>query len=220
MGWLYVAGQDGKAKMVNGKDQIVRCNCQYHLDVERRRRRLEAIDGLKASERGYLFANAYVDDNNEQVLRQVQELVDRRRGLITLYGKPGAGKTHILMCAVNEARERHVPAVYTTVTDVLDYLRNAYHPQAELTFDARWDTLTNCEVLALDELSEFNTTSWALERFLRLMDERWRQMDRVLTLCATNGRLNNLPEKVASRLSDRRATVIEMAGVDMRKVVG
>jgi DNA replication protein DnaC len=137
--------------------------------------------------------------------------------MVTLIGKPGVGKSTLMHCAVNAARDANVPAVYSTVTDLLDYLRQAYNPNVEVTFDARWDTLLRCEVLALDELDEFSTTAWAMERFLRLIDERWRAMDRCLTICATNSRLNLLPPKVTSRLNDVRSHVIEMGGDDLRR---
>lgn len=152
----------------------------------------------------------------EAIARQVQEATMRRRGIVTLTGKPGTGKSSVLIAAVNAARELGVPAVYTTVTDLLDYLRQAYAPNTNLDFDARWDLLIRAEVLALDELDEFNTTPWAMERFLRLIDERWRAMDTCLTLCATNSRINSLPEKVASRLRDGRGYIFELKGADMR----
>ncbi len=95
-------------------------------------------------------------------------------------------------------------------------LPNALILARDWAFDARWDLLIRAEVLALDELDEFNTTPWAMERFMRLMDERWRAMDSRLTLCATNSRINALPEKVASRLRDGRAQIVETAGSDQR----
>lgn len=156
------------------------------------------------------------DEQNTSAAEHVQNAVMRRRGLLTLMGKPGTGKTTMLIRAVNMAREAGVPAVYTTVTDLLDYLRQAYDPKAVLAFDARWELLVNVEVLSLDELDEFNTTPWAMERFLRLIDERWRAIDSCLTLCATNGRLNMLPDKVESRLRDGRASLFELGGADMR----
>jgi DNA replication protein DnaC len=198
----------------------VRCGCQSDASVERRRRYLEGIDGLLPQERTRSFSDAMRVGKNGDAVGMVEQAVEVRRGLVTLFGPPGLGKTHLLMCAVNEARARNVLACYTTVTDLLDYLRQAFDPRSEVSFDRRWDTLVRCDVLALDELSEFNTTAWAMERFLRLIDERWRNMDRVLTLCATNGRINTLPDKVASRLTDGRARVIEMKGIDMRKVMG
>lgn len=211
MGWLYAVDPHGEP---TGK--IVRCSCQYGQDQERRRQYLLRVDGLTPNERRLRFADL-VRDANEYAITRVENATTQRRGIVTLTGKPGCGKTALLIAAVNEAREANVPAVYTTVTDLLDYLRAAYAPGADVSFDNRWDLLVGCEVLALDELDEFNSTPWAMERFLRLMDERWRNMDRRLTLCATNSRINALPEKVASRLRDGRAEAIEMAPHDMRR---
>lgn len=198
-----------------GFGKAIRCECQTANDIEKRRNNLLKIDGLNPSERLLRFMDlqgAY----NDNAIQTVRDATLRRKGLLTLTGKPGTGKSSILIAAVNEAREGNVPAVYSTVTDVLDYLRQAYAPNTELALDARWDTLVRCEVLALDELDEFNTTAWAMERFLRLIDERWRNMDRCLTLCATNSRVTTMPDKVASRLRDGRARVIELSGADMR----
>lgn len=220
MGWLYAADANGEVIWEPGpggtQPKLVRCRCQSGQDTERRRRYLLRVDGLTEAEREYRFANLRREENG-RAIRIVEEAVAWRRGIVTLTGRPGTGKTTLLMCAVNEAREANVPAVYTTVTDLLDYLRAAYNPaQAELAFDARWDLLVRCEVLALDELDEFNSTPWAMERFLRLIDERWRALDSRLTLCATNARINALPEKVASRLRDGRAQIVETAGSDQR----
>lgn len=196
--------------------KAVRCRCKTQDDIVRRQRWLMQVDGLTPQERrlGFQFLEL---DHNAHAIETVIEHVQRRRGMVTLTGKPGLGKTALLICAVNAARDANVPAVYTTVTDLLDYLKAAYNPNhTGPTFDSRWDLLIRCEVLALDELDEFNTTPWAMERFLRLIDERWRRMDQGLTLMATNSRVNALPDKVASRMRDARAYVIEMSGPDMR----
>lgn len=219
-GFYYAADANGEIIWEPGpggrQPKVVRCSCRLGQDSERRRQYLLRIDGLTPSERSLRFSGL-IHEFNSLAIRTVERATTRRRGLVTLTGQPGTGKTALLVCAVNEAREANVPAVYTTVTDLLDYLRAAYNPQGqELAFDARWDLLVRCEVLALDELDEFNTTPWAMERFLRLMDERWRSLDCRLTLCATNSRINALPEKVASRLRDGRAEVIEMTATDMR----
>lgn len=196
--------------------KAIRCKCRYHADVDKRRAWLLQIDGLTEAERALRFGVLDRRDNGAAVDAVVAHTA-ARRGMVTLTGKPGLGKSALLICAVNAAREAGAAAVYTTVTDLLDYLRAAYNPQAEGPgFDGRWDLLIKADVLALDELDEFNTTPWAMERFMRLIDERWRRMDEGLTLLATNSRINALPGKVASRLRDGRAVVIEMAGPDMR----
>ena len=217
---VVLGDRNGVPKRTKGFNQVGPCQCNSEDHRIRRQRQLLAMDGLTPSERDKRFG-LLVPGRNAKPIEAVRSAADARKGLITLSGAPGTGKTTLLICAVNDARERGIPAVYTTVTDLLDYLRKAYDPkQTSLSFDARWELLSGAEVLALDEMDEFNTTDWAIERFLRLMDERWRAMDRCLTLCATNSGLVNLPDKVGSRLGDGRAEVLEMAGTDMRKHLG
>lgn len=178
------------------------------------------IDGLKPHERELRFDGLMAGKNGDTIA-QVRTAAHVHRGLVTLTGAPGTGKTTLLVCAVNDARERGILAVYTTVTDLLDYLRMAYNPDHNgATIDQRWNMLVSAEVLALDELDEFSPTPWAEERFMRLMDERWRIMDAGLTICATNSPLDTLPDKIGSRLCDGRAEVFAMVGGDMRPLLG
>lgn len=201
-------------------NKIAPCVCRSDLERARRQQQLLAVDGLNHLERKLRFSGLAAN-GNAATIAAVRMIADMRRGMVTLTGKPGTGKTTLLVCAVNEARNNGALAVYTTVTDLLDYLRKAYDPKnTGLTADGRWNLLINADVLALDELDEWNATPWAEERFLRLMDERWRAMDRCLTLCATNSPLDSLPGKVASRLRDGRAEVHEMVGADMRPLLG
>lgn len=215
-GYLYRASADGEAIIENGRNVLVRCSCYSKRDDPQRRARLRAMDGLNDEERSKRFDSIIRTPDSARVIEAVESAVGQRRGLITLTGKPGTGKSTILQCAVNMAIEQNVSAVYTTVTDLLDYLRAAFAPGADLEFDTRWDTLVRAEVLALDELDEFNTTPWAMERFLRLIDERWRSMTDHLTICATNSSLNAMPAKISSRLRDGRALVLQTSGPDFR----
>lgn len=187
--------------------------------MERQYKRLQSIDGLTPAERTIRLSTLHIDDDNRGAHESVTYALQRKRGIITLYGKPGRGKSTLLIAAVNEAREANIPAVYARTSDVLDYLRNAYDPKhdRELSADDRWHLLTTVDVLALDELDQFKTTEWAMEKFLALMDERWRNIDRSVTLIASNAAVANLPEKVASRLQDRRAQLFHLTGPDMRK---
>lgn len=208
-GWVYL-GNSGEAH---------RCKCKATEDRLRRQQLLLKIDGLTPRERERRFEqleNIYQDD----VLDQVKGLAEQGHGLVTLFGKPGVGKSTLLICAVNLGREQDKLAIYTTMPDLLAYLRSTFGPGSEDSFDKYWDALIRADILALDELDEFNATSWATERFLRLMDERWRRLDDVLTLCATNMRPSALTEKVSSRLRDHRALIFHVEGGDMRVLNG
>lgn len=202
----------------NGPDaEKVRCSCRAAGDKEKRTRHLLNMDGLTEAERRKRFADMMNIYDND-VLAEVQQAVRDGKGLITLMGSFGVGKSTMLICAVNAGRESNRLSIYTTMADLLSYLRSTFGSDADESFDKYWNALVRADILAIDELDEFNDTGWAVERFLRLMDERWRRMDEVLTLFALNGRLNGLHGKVRSRLTDGRAKPIEVNGKDMRGI--
>lgn len=215
---MYAADRNGQPLWENGRTKIVRCQCKDEDDLSRRLRYLLNIDGLTNDERAYRLANFRVTPTSEPAVSAIKAVLAKGRGIVTLTGMPGLGKTRLMISAINEMRENGTPSVYTTVTDLLDYLRKAYDPKLEdsMNFDARWDLLTKVDVLALDELDEFNTTPWATERFLRLIDERWRGINERITLIATNASIGALPDKVGSRLRDGRAVIARITGPDVR----
>lgn len=200
--------------------------------AERRRDYLLSIDGLKPDERKMTLAAYRVGRHNRQAVEAVSAGIEKGVGLVTLTGEYGVGKTALLMAAVNECRAKDWTSIYTTVADLLAWLREGFTPYAErdpeddLSYEKRWRLLTNCQCLCLDELTAFSVTPWAAERFERLIDERWRSMNAKLTICALNGErgqtpeqmLGHLPGVIESRLSDRRAKLIQIGGVDMRRV--
>ena len=132
--------------------------------------------------------------------------------------KYGVGKTRLLACIVNAARAAGHTAIYTTTADVLDYLRSAYAPNAEVSYDGRFDTLRKARVLALDEFDRWAPTAWAQEKFFQLIDYRYRNADNLLTVFAANSDISILPGYIASRMNDVSNYVFVMTGQDVRRV--
>lgn len=194
--------------------RAMQCSCQKDRVNQARQRKLESLDGLNNAERSHRFDNT--NPHPSQMLAR-DALRNAFHGIYVLQGTPGTGKSHLLHCVVNQAREQGRVAVYAPMPDVLDYLRATFNPKNEEVYDDRWRLLVECDVLALDELDEFNATEWAKERFLRLIDERWRNRDRLLTVVALNGDPALLLPKVASRLMQGR--VLPMRNVDMRSIM-
>lgn len=192
--------------------QAIICKCQDDKRRAARQQKLDALDGLNAKERLRTF-DSTVTPAHQMYARNV--LMVANSGMITLQGKPGVGKTHLMHCAVNQAKEQGRVAVYAAMPDVLDYLRAAFNPKNEEPFEERWKLLISCDVLCLDELDEFSATDWARERFLRLIDERSRNRDTLLTIMALNGDPSALLPKVASRIM--QGEVINMHSPDMRQ---
>lgn len=220
MKWLIRMDSNGLA-ITHGdfNRRMIRCNCQYNTDRQHSLDRLTRLDGLTPGDRTKTFETMQQIAGMMEAAETIQDRLVQRRGLVTLRGEPGRGKSYLLMAAINRARSQGVLAVYTTTAELLDHLRRAYAPESDTSLDARWDMLINCEVLALDELDRFKSTEWAEEKFGSFMDLRYRYMDNRLTLCAMNGKLSDLPSRVASRLNDGRARVIEMRGIDVRRVM-
>lgn len=192
--------------------------------AQRRQSYLLGIDGLKPDERKMTLSAYKVARHNRAAVEAVSAGIEKGAGLVTLTGEFGVGKTALLMAAVNECRAKDWTSIYTTVADLLAWLRVGFSPYAErdpeddASYEVRWKQLINCQCLALDELTAFSVTPWAAERFERLIDERWRSMGDQLTICALNGEAERLPGVVGSRLQDRRAKYIQIGGVDMRRV--
>jgi len=201
-----------------GKPQ--RCGCRAAEDNAKRAGYLAEIDGLTDDERAYSFDSFIITPGNRRAYTAVTGAVARGSGLVTLYGLPGRGKSYLLIAAVNNARNRGVPAVYTKMADLLIHLKKTFNPRNDApTFDRMWDLYISADILAVDEIDEINVTDWVMERFLNLIDQRWRLMGKMLTLFAANTELRNLPEKVESRLRDARGAVVEVGGeVDFRGV--
>lgn len=202
--------------------QAQRCECGAVDNAAQRTAYLERVDGLKPHERTITFERVVLGSHNQTAYDAVRAAVAAKSGLITLTGPFGVGKSVLLMAAVNAARADGATSVYTTMTDLLDWLRAAFNPNrieedgVDLSFERRWRLLTTCRVLAIDEVDEMNPTPWALERLCRIFDERWRSMEQALTVVALNQPVTVLPGKVASRLRDGRGYVIQINGADMR----
>lgn len=87
---------------------------------------------------------------------------------------------------VNEAIERSMAAIYTTMADLLADLRDSFNPSNGKGFSALLDNVKSSEVLCLDEVEKFRTTEWAEEVFFTLIEERYRNWNQHLTVFATN----------------------------------
>lgn len=213
-GWLYTVSPSGDG-LWNQRGarvtKLVRCSCKVTEVAQANQRKLEELDGLTLEERGHRF-DTTVASHHQTVARDL--LKNAFFGIYTLQGTWGTGKSHLMHCVVNQARDLGRVAVYATMPDVLDYLRAAFNPKNEETYEERWDLLIRCDVLAIDELDEFKVSDWSKERFLRLIDERWRNRTTQLTLVALNGDAALLTPKVASRLM--QGQVIQMKSHDMR----
>jgi len=192
---------------------------------QRQQERLERISGLSEDMRSWTFARFAREWGRQEALEAAQAALDDMRGFLTLYGPWGTGKTFLLACIVNETRKRGQTAIYTTVADLLDDLRETFDPESSESYSQLWHRVMNAKVLALDEVEKFRASEWAEEKFFQLVDNRYRLASECLTAFATNVTVKagarvikntRYPGYLESRLLDGRFRVVEVGGGDVR----
>lgn len=197
--------------------KAIHCHCTSSARSESRKAKLMRLDGLTDEERSYRLDDYRITPQNRSAYGAAMKASALQRGFILLEGPYGVGKSRLLIAVVNECRDAGYLAVYSTMAELLDYLRDAFNPKSDKDgFEDRWETLVSAPVLAIDELEKFAATPWAMEKFTQLLHLRYRNIGSQLTIMATNGTLSGLPGDVQSRLNDGRAMVFRINDADQR----
>lgn len=213
---LFVDDEDRTRMGANNLPLLVDCDvCNQGAQQDY----LERMCGLSAEMRTWTFDNTTDTPANGDAYDHMRQLSERPAWTVALQGNNGVGKTRLLACLVNACRLHGWTSAYTTMGALLDHLRSAYGAEQKgtLGFDAMWDRLTNCKVLAIDECDRFNPTAWARERVFELVDARYRNGADHCTAFATNAPLEALDDYLASRLRDKRGRVFHIAGGEWRQ---
>lgn len=132
--------------------------------------------------------------------------------MLTIHGTPGNAKSVAMIAMVNELNERGIPAYYTTLLDLMEMVRQAYrhddNKNRVIRSEDAYDLLMRfCEarVLAIDEFDKVTSvTDWVLQTMTALIDNRYRDGERIGTIIALNKNIDFLPEWIADRLMDGR----------------
>ena len=142
--------------------------------------------------------------DQRQSLRNAHEWAQRYaeepRGWLFIRGGYGVGKTHLAAAIANACLRRGWPVTFLDTPDLLDYLRAAFSPNAEETYDRRFDELRDTPLLILDDLGTQNATAWAEEKLFQILNHRY--MARLPTVITTNLALDDLDARLGSRLAD------------------
>ena len=134
------------------------------------------------------------------VFRKALDFASYPQGWLVLEGKYGSGKTHLAAAIANTRLGQGEQVVFITVPDLLDYLRSAYAPNAEDTYDALFDRVKNAYLLILDDLGAENPSQWAQEKLFQLLNHRY--VNRMPTVITTNVELDRIDGRIRSRMVD------------------
>jgi DNA replication protein DnaC len=184
------------------------CRCAEEEDQEERAARLRRYSNLGPLSR-LTFDNLIRLGRNPEVSAQkrfqrcvedAEAFAKDPQGWLVLVGASGCGKTHIAAAIANRCIESGTPALFVVVPDLLDHLRAAYKPDAEIAYDDLFDQVRNAPVLVLDDLGTHSATPWAQEKLFQIMNHRYNA--RLPTVVTTNVPLSKFDERLRSRLGD------------------
>ena len=155
------------------------------------------------------FSTNSLDPNEHAKLKTALSLArtwaQNPRGWLCLMGDYGSGKTHLAASVANDLNERGKDVMFTTVPDLLDYLRQAFDPQSHSRFDKRFQDILSIPILVLDDLSLASTTSWSKEKLFQIIDYRYlTRGPTVITTSETKQTMEEDSPRLATRLFDRR----------------
>lgn len=152
------------------------------------------------------------------VFHKAWDFANAPRGWLVLEGKYGSGKTHLAAAIANMRLAQGEQVVFVTVPDLLDYLRSAYAPNAEETYDSMFDKVKNAYLLILDDLGAENPSGWAQEKLFQLINHRY--IHRMPTVITTNVELDRLDGRIRSRMVDPELSSYQKLNVpDYRRVL-
>jgi DNA replication protein DnaC len=188
--------------------QAVPCECAVREEEGTRAERLARYANIGALERltfRTLIVRGRSAASRDQELykrccEDARTFADAPDGWLVLSGASGCGKTHIAAAVVNRLLERGEPALFVVVPDLLDHLRAAYQPGADVRYDELFERVRNAPVLVLDDLGTQAPTPWAQEKLFQLVNHRFNA--RLPTVVTTNTLPEQLDERLRTRLTD------------------
>ena len=96
--------------------------------------------------------------------------------------------------------------IFTTVPDLLDFLRVTFDPKVSSSYDKRFEVIRNAPLLVLDNVRMDSATTWAKEKLFQILD--YRYVKKLPTIITTSQKIHELNHQLRSRVLDKRLCTI------------
>lgn len=183
-----IAAPDYRTPAQNQQDQLT--NLAHYRDMTLEN--FDPITGAKPDEQR----------NLRDVLNKAQRYAENPQGWLVIIGHYGSGKTHLAAAIANAQRDHGTGVIFTTVPDLMDYLRFAFNANASSSLQYRFQSVLNAPLLVLDDLRPDQSTAWVREKLFQLIE--YRYTGQLPTIITTAKRVEELDERIATRLLDQR----------------
>jgi DNA replication protein DnaC len=113
------------------------------------------------------------------------------KGWLVLLGLSYSGKTHLAAAVGNYRIMIGGQSLLVTVSDLLDYLKQTFGENSDVSFNRRFYEIRNTPLLILDDLKESNTSSaWSEEKLYQILNYRYNM--RLPTVITSTMRLEEI----------------------------
>lgn len=142
----------------------------------------------------------------EKALKSALEYARSPQGWLVFTGPYACGKTHLAAAIANSRADLGQPPMFISVSNLLDHLRATFSTNSPVSLDRRFEEIRSSPLLILDALGEQSPTPWANEKLFQLID--YRHLNKLPTIITTAKYLNEVDERIYSRIMDARLCAI------------
>lgn len=198
--------------------QTIPCACKAKELEEKKMRALLERSNLQAlQDKTFATFRPGESVQLQRAFDRAREFAESPEGWLVMLGSFGTGKTHLAAAIGNRRLELGEPAVFMVAPDLLDHLRSTYSPDSETPFDDLFESVRGAPLLILDDLGTQTTTAWASEKLFQILNHRY--MMKLPTVVTTNVELDDLGDRLASRMADPELSIcVSLADTDWRRV--
>jgi DNA replication protein DnaC len=138
----------------------------------------------------------------EKAFQAARDYAETPRGWLVLMGSYGCGKTHLAAAIGNYRLGLGESVMFVVVPDLLDHLRSTFNPSSSISYDHLFNQVRTIPLLILDDLGTQSATPWAKEKLYQIFNYRYTaQLPTVIT---TSSKMEEIDERIRSRMLDRR----------------
>ena len=141
-------------------------------------------------------------ENLRRALELARAWVGSPKGWLCLIGAYGCGKTHLAAAIASQLHENGSSVAFHTVPDLLDFLRGSSDSKLSAPVDKHMHDLMNTPILILDDLRLASGAPWARDKLFQILDSR--HLAKMPTVITTSETLDEMDDRVATRLLDQR----------------